>query len=277
MKRRVKIIIGILILVVVINVGVIISLAFRGVLDNADVRKSNLAQGQSVVEREEVAKNRTLKLAGEEKKLTYENSRKLSQDQVIDVYRDEKNVEYRFEGERLVAVVDQSVFNQGYKSKGAVSRDESIELAKKHLIEVYGEDLEGYMMDEVQRDGSSIHIIFTKEREKTEFAGGASIRVSMTTDGTVYQSMLPYEKYLNFNEILLNGITKKDIEKFVEEQVKERYGDRVRTWEIDGDGVVTQVNGKYCLEIGVILTMPRNVDGMEYELEIAELFYYALE
>lgn len=130
MKRWVKIIIGILILVVVIHVGVIISLAFRGVLDNADVRKSNLAQGQSVVEREEVAKNRTLKLAGEEKKLTYENSRKLSQDQVIDVYRDENNVEYRFEGERLVAVVDQSVFNQGYKSKGAISRDESIEIAK---------------------------------------------------------------------------------------------------------------------------------------------------
>ena len=277
MKKRLKITIVILASVLAVNVGIIVALVSSGIINKSAVKQSESAYSSGWVNRKEIGETKTLKLSGEEKKLTYENSRKLSQDQVIDVYRDEKNVEYRFEGERLVAVVDQSVFNQGYKSKGAISRDESIELAKKHLIEVYGEDLEGYMMDEVQRDGSSIHIIFTKEREKTEFAGGASIRVSMTTDGTVYQSMLPYEKYLNFNEILLNGITKKDIEKFVEEQVKERYGDRVRSWEIDGDGVVTQVNGKYCLEIGVILTMPRNVDGMEYELEIAELFYYAIE
>ena len=277
MKRWVKIIIGIFILVVVIHIGVIIFFASRGVSDNADAGKSNLAQGQSVVEREEVAKNRTLKLAGEEKKLTYENSRKLSQDQIIDVYRDEKDMEYRFEGERLVAVVDHSVFSQGNKSWGQIARDESIEIAKNHLYETYGEKLDGYLLDEVRRDGNTIHIIFTKDWEKTEFAGGASIKVSMTSDGTVYQSMLSYEKPLNFNESLLDGVTKKDIEKFVEEQVKERYGDRVRTWEIDGDGVVTQVNGKYCLAIGVILTMPRNVDGMEYELETARLFYYALE
>lgn len=131
----------------------------------------------------------------------------------------------------------------------ALSQDEIIKIARKFIYDVMGDRVNNYQLDNIvyREETNSYHIIFC---EYYKFAKGESCDISVLKNGVV-TSWHTYRMhdYDDFDISLMDNITEQQILDYVDEYVKDNYGEK--EYECDGIGVYKNKNGGYCISASV--------------------------
>lgn len=252
-------------------------------------KESVVAKTDEWVEREDVPKNITFtpnsknekasdntedKKEKEEKSLNYEISRNMNQEETIDVYKDDAQAEYRYSEDTLTGYFDPEVGWQSTKNVESISEDEAIKIAQKHAEELYGADINRYILDKVFFQNDKYTVQWYIKYGKENFIRGPHIAVVVSVTGEVYSSADTSRLHKGFNTSVLENITKEEIENYVEKHLKATRGDRYASFELD-TVKVTKQNDRFVLEIFI--------GAKHYEEDIQEymteglVLYYELE
>ncbi len=212
-----------------------------------------------------VAKNGT--------KLKYKETVVYSETSNIDVYIDENQNEYRYNlnGELVTFNANAMAVDTvtGTIDKDAIIIDDIKALAPKYAVAIFGDDFNGYTMDnaEYYQSIGCYNVTFTKKYGEGNFIKGEHCFVQILPNGALRKCNISRDvDYDSFDAKRLEGITEKDITDFVKSQVEAK--EKIASHEIYGIYLKYENNDFY-IQASVSLTYNYGICDMKdyfYEL-----------
>lgn len=169
--------------------------------------------------------------------LKYNKSRRISSEDMVDIYLDEAENEYRFKNGKLNSFYSNaSLIAKNSKEKQQITNEKAIEIAKAHARAYYGNEIELFSLERVYEDQAlgTMNVEFYMRYGKDDFIYGPSLSVYISKSGTVIGSANSNGTvYSTFDEKSIEDIKYEEIEQFIERKVRAAFGDNYRSYAID--------------------------------------------
>lgn len=216
----------------------------------------------------------SLSIAKSGTKLKYKETVVYSETNKIDVYTDENQNEYRYNlnGELVTFNANAMAVDTitGTIDKDTITIDDVKALAPKYAAAIFGDDFNGYTMDnaEYYQSIGGYNVTFTKKYGEGNFIKGEHCFVQILPNGALRKCNI--SRGIDYDDLdtqRLEGITEKTILDFVKTQVEAEKG--IASYEIYGIYFEYKEND-FCIQASVSLTYDSGICEMKeyfYELE----------
>ena len=191
------------------------------------------------------------------KELIYKETYVPSEEREIDIYMDENDSEYRFdEFGNLVGIYNNESQDTIIADDNVecLSAEEAIEIATKDAEKNYGEIFEKFQYASYTiQDYGPIYVYFYIYHGADNFVLGESLIYSINESGGVsFSTLANVEEFKEFDETLLDGLTRSNVEESMRIQLFEKYGAELLSYEF-GEIQLTRIEDHYCLRSAVTL------------------------
>lgn len=241
----------------------------------ADVNESELCVEKIV---DNTAGGESIATTGTE--IKYKNTVTFFGEKSYDVYLDNNENEYRYNVSGKLTEFKLNAETSDVNKANAsdlLTEQEAVERAKEYAHLLYGNEFEGYELEWTHLS-SELHQYTFGFTKKYKFVNSSYCFIDLCTNGLLLSSdFSSYNKYNDFDESLLDGITEQDIEGFVREQIELQYSSKCKGFEIKTIGL-QKFNNKYYIDIVTDINIDYgNNMGEEDIYSVGQDYYYALD
>lgn len=165
-------------------------------------------------------------------------------------YLDENKNNYGFDQAGNLVHYTNSYYGAMLEPPDAITAEAAEEIALHHVAAIYGDVLEGYVMDPMLDTDTYYSFSFSTRHGKDGFiTGWDQLFVSVAYDGTVDNSVFVHLGCLEgFDESLLDDVTKEDLEAFAAQKAKEEFSEMYSNSNVK-EVYLKQMDGKYTLKV----------------------------
>lgn len=276
-KKRITLIISILIIAALGIGATVYGISSKKTVEEVEKeqdQRQELAKPDEYIEREDADKTKTQIFYNaeqqdeeEEKELVYDKTWVLNDEKQVDIYKEPGNedVEYNYAEERMVSWHDKDAIvkeedEKKLDEKGTLDKEKVIALAINHVKEIYGVDVSQLEVKVVDKDEYMVY--FYLKYGADDFVYGANTNVVIQKNGRVSDSYYSLYRDEDFDEKLLDGLTREKVVAYAEEQARKQY-DAMKDYQFQKFDVE-----KICLE---------REDGGKYYLKIYGVVEYSLK
>lgn len=153
------------------------------------------------------------------KKLTFHESEQVENHSRVDIYLDEEQNKLRFNEAGKLTGYTAAKSSSVLESKTRITQEQANKIALQHILDTYGNILEGYVLDYCNDDDPDYDFMYVKKYGTDGFVKGESCLISVYHNGTVrHSSIVHVGKYADFDTRLLNGLSAETIQSYVLEK-----------------------------------------------------------